>query len=119
MANGIAALRNGVPIHAARLIVAAIGSGFGFMILKGVEYSEKMQHGIGFGDDSFITLYFLLTGFHFIHILVATVLLLAMWRGILCGKYDARSHFDVESSGIFWHMCDLIWLLLYPVIYLI
>ena len=35
------------------------------------------------------------------------------------GKYDENNHEDVESSAIFWHMCDLIWLLLYPILYLL
>lgn len=119
MANGIATLRSGSRIHAARWVAAAIGTGAGFLLLKSVEYAAKIQHGIGFGDDTFFTLYFLLTGFHFLHVLVATVLLLVMWRGIRGGKYSREQHHNVESSGIFWHMCDLIWLLLFPVIYLL
>lgn len=118
MANGIAALRDG-RARAARWVGAAIGTGFGFLLLKGAEYVFKIQHGVGFGSDTFFTLYWLLTGFHFLHVLVAVVLLLAMWSGIRRGKYHRGEYHDVESSGIFWHMCDLIWLLLYPVIYLL
>jgi nitric oxide reductase NorE protein len=119
MANGIATLRSGSGIHAASWVAAAIGTGAGFLLLKSVKYAAKIEHGIGFGDDTFFTLYFLLTGFHFLHVLVATALLIVMWRGIRGGKYSREVHHNVESSGIFWHMCDLIWLLLYPVIYLL
>lgn len=120
MANGIAALRRGGDrVQPARWVLAAIGTGVTFLLLKGFEYVEKIQHGIGFGDDMFFTLYWMLTGFHFVHVLVAIIILLVMWTGIRSGKYHSGGYGDVESSGIFWHMCDLIWLLLYPIIYLL
>lgn len=119
MANGIVALRRDNRIPAGRWIGGAIFTGLAFLVLKGAEYAEKIQHGIGFGSDTFFTLYWLLTGFHFLHVVVAVVLLIVMWSGVRCEKYHRGQLQDVESSGIFWHMCDLIWLLLYPVIYLL
>ena len=119
MANGIGVLRRDHRIPAGRWIVGAIVSGVAFLVLKGFEYAEKIQHGIGFGEDTFFTLYWLLTGFHFLHVVVAVVLLLVMRSGICRGRYHRDNLHDVESSGIFWHLCDLIWLLLYPVIYLL
>jgi nitric oxide reductase NorE protein len=119
MANGIAMLRRGERISSRRWIGGAIGSGFVFLTLKCFEYAEKLQHGIGFGDDTFFTLYWLLTGFHFLHVIVGVVLLLVMHFAIGRGKYHRDNLHDVESSGIFWHLCDLLWLLLYPVIYLV
>ena len=119
MANGMVALRRGTIHSARKWIAAAIGSGIGFLLIKSVEYSAKIQHGIGFGDDVFFTLYYALTGFHSLHVLAAVVILLYLWRGIGRERYTRDDHFDVESGGIFWHMCDLIWLLIYPVIYLL
>jgi len=119
MANGIATLRRGHRVHTARWVGGAICTGLAFLLLKGCEYAEKIQHGVGFGDDAFFTLYWLLTGFHFLHVVVAVVLLIVMWCGVRRGKYHRDYLQDVESSGIFWHMCDLIWLLLYPIIYLL
>lgn len=119
MANGITALRQGHRIQTSRWVGGAICTGVAFLLIKGGEYAEKIQHGIGFGSDAFFTLYWLLTGFHFLHVVVAVVLLIFMWSGIRRGKYHRDRLQDVESSGIFWHMCDLIWLLLYPIIYLL
>lgn len=119
MANAIASLRKARQRSAFNWVNAAILSGLGFLILKGFEYAEKIRHGIGFGEDAFFTLYYALTGFHAVHVLVAVVLLAFMALGIRRGRYTARNHFDVESSGIFWHLCDLIWLLLFPILYLI
>ena len=119
MANAIIKLRQGGVDAAKRWIIASIGSGLLFLVLKGVEYSDKLHHGLDMHADTFFMFYWLLTGFHFIHVLVAMVILLFMWRGIQKGRYTPSHHEDVESSAVFWHMCDLIWLLLYPVIYLL
>ena len=119
MANGIVALRRNFQKQSARWIAAAMGTGFAFLVLKSVEYAEKIKLGISFGEDTFFTLYWMLTGFHLLHVAAALIILMVMWLGIRSGKYHRHDLLDVESSGIFWHMCDLIWLLLYPVIYLL
>lgn len=119
MANGITSLREGLQTVALRWVRMAMLTGLMFALLKGVEYSDKARHGIGFAQDEFFTLYFLLTSFHLLHVLVAVVLLFFMAGGIKRGRYHRDDHENVEASGIFWHMCDLIWLLLYPMIYLL
>jgi nitric oxide reductase NorE protein len=121
MANGIACLedRQRAQHHTSRWIGAAIFTGIAFLLLKSGEYAQKIQHGIGFGADTFFTLYWLLTGFHFLHVLAAVVLLAYMWSGVRAGRYHHGHYEDVASAGIFWHLCDLIWLLLYPIIYLL
>ena len=119
MAACLAGLRLGRTSTALRWILGAVASGLLFLVLKAVEFAEKIRHGIGFGEDVFFTLYYALTGFHFIHVLVAVVLLSFMARGLRHGRYHRDDHLDVESCGIFWHMCDLIWLLLFPILYLL
>ncbi len=89
-----------------------------FLCIKGYEYFEKTAHGLTIDYDSFFTFYWLLTGFHFIHVLVALIILLFLARGIRKGRYSKDDYLDVESGAAFWHMCDLIWLLLFPVLYL-
>lgn len=87
-----------------------------FLALKTVEYLEKIEHGYTLGYDTFFNFYWLLTGFHVIHVLVGLVILLFMQRSL---KKSTAILEDVEASATFWHMCDLIWLLLFPVLYLI
>lgn len=119
MANCMTKLRHQNVVNAQSWIGWAIASGGAFLVLKSWEYAGKLAHGIGFGNDTFFTLYWLLTGFHFLHVLFAIVLLSYMRSGLRNGKYSPENYHDIESTGIFWHMCDLIWLLLYPIIYLI
>ena len=89
-----------------------------FLVLKGFEYYEKLAVGLTIGYNTFFTFYWLLTLFHVIHLLVGLVILLFMQHDLNKNKTNAKLE-DVEASAAFWHMCDLIWLLLFPVIYLI
>jgi len=60
----------------------------------------------------------MLTLFHVIHVIIGLVILGSVFVG-LKNKKSTTSFEDVEASAAFWHMCDLIWLLLFPIIYLI
>ncbi|MFV0338874.1 MAG: cytochrome c oxidase subunit 3 [Chthoniobacterales bacterium] len=119
MAVAIASLHEGREKLGRLWIQGAIFTGVAFMILKLVEWSEKIRHGASFGEDHFYTAYFALTGFHFLHVFVAVLILAYLCYALKRGRYSATNYFDIESGGIFWHMCDLIWLLLYPAIYLL
>jgi len=87
-----------------------------FLILKSLEYYEKIAHGFVLGYDTFFNFYWLLTGFHVIHVLVGLIILLFMKRSL---SKQTSTLEDVEASAAFWHMCDLIWLLLFPILYLV
>lgn len=89
-----------------------------FLVLKGIEYYLKIEGGFSMGYDSFFTFYWLLTGFHVIHVIVGLVILLIMYFGIKKSNNETALE-DFEASAAFWHMCDLIWLLLFPTLYLI
>ncbi|WP_456461674.1 cytochrome c oxidase subunit 3 [Lutibacter sp.] len=89
-----------------------------FLALKGFEYYEKVEAGLTIGYNTFFTFYWLLTLFHVIHLLVGLVILLFMQHDLNKNKTNANLE-DIEASAAFWHMCDLIWLLIFPVIYLI
>ncbi len=90
---------------------AASALGVVFLIVKGVEYAGKARDGINVDTHPFFTFYYLLTGFHAAHVIAGVaILLLLSWRGTLRG---------IEAGAAFWHMVDLVWVLLFPVIYLL
>jgi nitric oxide reductase NorE protein len=94
-----------------QLLAVAIGFGALFLILKGAEYSDLWAQGIGTETHAFFTFSYLLTGFHAAHVLAGMVLLaLVGWLG------TPRA---VETGAAFWHMVDLVWVLLFPVVYLL
>lgn len=89
-----------------------------FLVLKSIEYYEKIQHGLVMGDNTFFNFYWLLTGFHVIHVIVGLIILVSMYFGIKKKRENVNLE-DAEAGAAFWHMCDLIWLLLFPMLYLI
>lgn len=89
-----------------------------FLLLKGVEYYHKIDSGITLDTNMFFTFYWMLTGFHLIHVIMGLVILIWTNYGMMKKNSDTGID-DVEACASFWHMCDLIWLLLFPVLYLI
>lgn len=89
-----------------------------FLVLKCIEYYIKIESGITVDTNTFFTYYWFLTGFHLIHVLIGLVILINTNYGITKQNSDMKVE-DVEGCAAFWHMCDLIWLLLFPVLYLL
>ena len=110
--------KNKIESTSKYLLFATILGGL-FLVIKFTEFYLKMDAGIGFEYSTFFTFYWLMTGFHFIHVLFGVGLLTYMYRAVRFRKYNANEMTDVESSASYWHMCDLIWILIFPVLYLI
>ena len=119
VAEAVRFLKAGNTIKSQQWMWVAMLLGVGFLVLKGVEYVGKIQHGFDLSHDTFFTYYWLLTGFHFLHVLTGLVILLVLTLKMRQGVYHQSNSLDIETGGAFWHMCDLIWLLLFPVLYLI
>jgi nitric oxide reductase NorE protein len=92
-------------------LAAAMGLGVCFLAIKGVEYADKAAHGYGIETDTFFTLFYLLTGFHAMHVVMGIIVL-----GIVGWKNSAE---NLETGAAFWHMVDLVWLILFPLVYLL
>ena len=118
MAMGVEQFKCGDRLHAQRSVLFTILGGCAFLILKGFEYSEKIEHGLTLGYDTFFTYYWLLTCFHVMHVLVGLVILAVLFIRLRGSEGKLNSE-DFEAGAVFWHMCDLIWLVLFPVLYLL
>ena len=116
VANAIHFYKEGNTKKTTLFFKLAMLGGLLFLLLKSFEYYTKITHGITLDTNTFFSFYWMLTGFHFIHVLVGLVLLFITERNINKNKSELE---DVEASATFWHMCDIIWLLLFPLIYLI
>lgn len=82
-----------------------------FCVIKVLEYADKIGAGLSPETNVFFTYYYLLTAFHFAHVIFGLGLLaLAAWK---------TSRANVETVTAFWHLVDLIWVLLYPLLYLL
>lgn len=118
MASSVSELKKGNKIKSQKLLLLTMLFGLLFLGLKSFEYIEKLNEGITVGYNTFFTFYWMLTLFHVIHVLVGLVILASVYFGIKKENSDTKIE-DVEASGAFWHMCDLIWMMLFPVIYLL
>lgn len=117
--TAITELRQGNSVKSGRYVLASFFTGLLFLGLKSIEYQDKLISGFDMSYNTFFTFYWLLTGFHFIHVALAIVLLFVMYLKIKKGEYNRENMENPESITAFWHMCDLIWIMLFPVIYLI
>ena len=105
--------------------------GSAFLVIKGVEYSHKFhQHlvpGPHFafeGHDPqhaqlFFSFYFAMTGFHALHMIVGIGLLAVILWMSYKGRFNAEYHNPVEVSGLYWHFVDIVWIFLFPLLYLV
>lgn len=102
-----------------RWLLAAQACGAAFVVLKLSEYADKAAAGIDLETNVFYMFYFFLTGFHFLHVLAAMVFLaflsVSVWR---CQQVSQQVH-ALETGAAFWHMVDLLWIVLFPLVYIV
>ncbi len=105
--------------RASNWLLGAIGLGGIFLILKMTEFVGKYQEGINLSTNSFFMFYFLLTMFHFMHVVLGMIILFNLYQKTKIGGYTKKDHIGLESGASYWHMVDLLWIVLFPLIYII
>ena len=102
-----------------RWLYFALAGGLAFLVLKSVEYNDKFSHGINLETNDFYFFYLSLTMFHFLHVILGMIILFAVAIKAQRGKYSAQDHIGVETGASYWHMVDLVWIILFPLVYII
>jgi nitric oxide reductase NorE protein len=100
------------------LLLGGAVTGLMFMVSKAIEYFQKFAHGITPGTNPFFMWYFTLTGIHLIHVVVGTSMLTYLWVRSRRGTYDHLHKAVPESVASYWHLVDLLWVVLFPLLYL-
>lgn len=119
VALAVRATARGDVVRAPRLFAAGIGCAIGFILFKVAEYYALLAHGIGLNSHVFYGFYFALTALHLVHVLIGAVLLMVM-AAVARRPVVRPSHFAlIESGGCFWHMVDLLWIIIFPLLYLV
>ncbi|MEP0823223.1 MAG: cytochrome c oxidase subunit 3 [Ignavibacterium sp.] len=95
--------------------------GFGFLIIKAFEYGAKFSHGIFPAEDLFYATYFTLTGLHGLHVIGGIIVNAYFWGpgSRLWNTEPERFTNRVEVAGLYWHFVDLVWIFLFPTLYLL
>ncbi len=112
-----------------RLLLITLLLALAFLVNKYFEYSAKIHHDIYPGSDLvtnlkhgqtlFFGLYFFMTALHGFHIIVGMILLSVIAYKVKKGKINSEDHVLLENGGLYWHLVDLIWIFLFPLLYLI
>lgn len=129
-ALSVAAIRSGRPHKSSLLLAATAGLGLVFLAVKFWEYIDHWHHGMlpgplyhyaalpSFGANRFFTLYWVMTGIHALHVTggigVVTWMSIRAWAGF----YTPDHHVRLEMGTLYWHLVDLIWIFLWPLLYL-
>jgi cytochrome c oxidase subunit 3 len=102
-----------------------------FLVIKGFEYQHKFEEGMlpgqfysygevsGPGANLFFTIYFLTTGLHAFHVIVGMSVLIWILGRLIKGQFSPTYYVPVELGALYWHLVDLVWIFLFPLLYLI
>jgi nitric oxide reductase NorE protein len=117
-ARGALANRDDEARKASLALWGAAASGVIFMAIKLYEYSGVLGTGVSLSTSAFWFFYLFVTGLHFLHVLAGVGFLIpTAWRTAR-GAYGSAAPDTVEAVAVFWHLVDLIWILLFPLFYL-
>ncbi|MDP7705124.1 MULTISPECIES: cytochrome c oxidase subunit 3 [unclassified Mycobacterium] len=118
VALAMQALRRDLIERVPRYLLGGVLTGLMFVVSKSTEYVQKFAHGITPGTDPFYMWYFTLTGIHLAHVLLGTSLLTFLWVKSRRGAFSSAHRAIPESVASFWHLVDLLWIVLFPLLYL-
>ena len=97
----------------------AIIFGIAFLFIKGSEFVHIFGEGITLSTNKFFMFYLLLTMFHFMHVVLGTIILFNIRQRTKIAAYTPEDHRGFESGASYWHMVDLLWIVLFPLVYII
>ena len=119
VALGIQNARVRLDRLAQRQFIAAAACGLGFAAIKIFEYREKILAGILPNSSEFFNYYYILTGIHFFHVLLGLAVLFVMSRYSRFPLTHQTSIAYLECGASFWHLVDLLWIVLFALLYLV
>jgi nitric oxide reductase NorE protein len=121
VALGVRALRENIqPKLAPGLFLAAMVCGGVFMLIKFLEYSDLITQGLTPLTETYYTYYFILTGVHLFHLVIGMFVLAYCYRKakVMITRGDNTMK-GIESGASFWHVVDLLWIAIFPLLYLV
>ncbi|MGH8137566.1 MAG: cytochrome c oxidase subunit 3 [Steroidobacteraceae bacterium] len=131
VALGVRAIKLDQRRLAAALMAGTAALGISFLVMHGFEYyNEYTEHlipGIDFAQSGghahavelFFCLYYFITGFHSLHVIVGVTLILVLAVRVARGTFGPRRYTTLELTALYWHLVDIVWIFVYPLIYLV
>lgn len=128
-AMAVTAVKRGQKRATIALLSGTLGCAAIFLVIKYVEWSAKIAHGIfpgspkliagPPGESVFFGLYYLTTGLHGIHVVIGAALLAWIGAKVKTGSLHAGDNVTLENGTLYWHLVDLVWIFIFPLYYLI
>jgi len=105
-------------------LMATIVGGAAFLGIQAYEYTHLVHQGLTLtnfinGNNLFGSTFYMVTGFHGLHVLTGVIYLICIYVAAYQGKYDNGDYNMLEIAGLFWHFVDLVWILVFTFIYLL
>jgi cytochrome c oxidase subunit 3 len=110
-------------------LILTIMLGSTFLVVKYFEYAQKFEHHLVPGpnfdpalprpEQLFFSLYFIMTGIHALHMIIGIGIMLVMLTWAIRGRFGPSYYAPVEVSGLYWHFVDIVWIFLFPLLYLL
>lgn len=101
-----------------RWLLLSFVVGAGFAVTKWNEWSSKLEQGVTMYTNDYYMFYYTLTGAHFLHFVGGMVALAILWFMVGRQQINARLLNAIEAGALYWHMVDLLWIFLFPMLYL-
>jgi len=119
VALGIAAIKRGRVAMLKACLALTIFLGAVFLVVKYFEWQEHFAQGLYPSSNIYFSLYYMMTGLHGIHVLAGMAALAVMLVMAQRGRFSEEYSTPVEITGVYWHFVDLVWIYLFPMLYLI
>jgi cytochrome c oxidase subunit 3 len=119
MVKAFAAAQDGNQRALRGWLIATVLIGSTFVGVQVFEYNQLADHGFVPSQGLYGSTFYTMTGFHGFHVTVGVLcMIFVTWRAFR-GKYTAADHRGVEVIGLYWHFVDLVWIILFTIVYLI
>ncbi|WP_206484274.1 cytochrome c oxidase subunit 3 family protein [Thalassotalea sp. G2M2-11] len=119
VAKAMSAIRQGDSSACTRWLWGTVAAGVIYLIIKGWEYGWNIDHGIHSDTNPFFTVYYYMTFNHFLHVGWATCSILWAIYYVNKGHYSRDRHGGLTAIASYWHMVDLAWIIIFPLLYVL
>lgn len=115
--RSVKAIKNGNSSAATKWLSGGMLFGLMFLTVKSYEYHQEFSKGISIETNDFYMFYIALTLFHFLHVIMGLIIFIFILTKLSHGGYSQNNYHGIETGASFWHMVDLLWIILFPLIY--